>query len=52
MQRAENRSLWLLAAPFLAGVVLLVAGPALLTVAMSLFERKTCSTSIRMYAFG
>jgi multiple sugar transport system permease protein len=38
VQRAEHRALWLLAAPFLAGVVLLVAGPALLTVSMSLFE--------------
>jgi multiple sugar transport system permease protein len=34
----EHRSLWLLAAPFLIGVVVLVAGPALLTVVMSTFE--------------
>ncbi len=34
----ERRALWLLATPFLFGVVLLVAGPALLTVVMSAFE--------------
>ena len=34
----ERRALWLLASPFLFGVVLLVAGPALLTVVMSAFE--------------
>lgn len=34
----EHRSLWLLAAPFLIGVVVLVAAPALLTVVMSTFE--------------
>jgi multiple sugar transport system permease protein len=34
----EHRSLWLLAAPFLIGVVVLVAGPALLTIVMSTFE--------------
>ena len=34
----EHRSLWLLAAPFLIGVVVLVAGPALLTFVMSTFE--------------
>jgi multiple sugar transport system permease protein len=34
----EHRSLWLLAAPFLIGVVVLVAAPALFTVVMSTFE--------------
>jgi multiple sugar transport system permease protein len=34
----EHRFLWLLAAPFLIGVVVLVAAPALLTVVMSTFE--------------
>ena len=34
----ERRALWLLASPFLFGAVLLVAGPALVTVVMSAFE--------------
>jgi multiple sugar transport system permease protein len=34
----ERRALWLLAAPFLFGVALLVVGPALFTVIMSAFE--------------
>lgn len=36
--RRERLALWLMAAPFVAGVALLVAGPALVTVALSLFE--------------
>ncbi|MDH5225552.1 MAG: sugar ABC transporter permease, partial [Actinomycetota bacterium] len=34
----ERLGLWLMAAPFLAGIVLLVVGPAMVTVVMSLFE--------------
>ena len=34
----DRLGLWLMAAPFLAGVVVLVAAPALVTVVMSLFE--------------
>jgi multiple sugar transport system permease protein len=38
VQRAEDRSLWLLAAPFLAGVLFLIVAPALVTIAMAVFE--------------
>ena len=34
----ERLGLWLMAAPFLIGVVVLVAAPALVTLAMSMFE--------------
>lgn len=44
MTRTERRWLWLMAGPFLLGVVVLVAGPALLTLVMAFFRWDLVST--------
>ena len=38
MTRTERRWLWMMAGPFLVGVVVLVAGPAILTIVMAFFR--------------